>query len=267
MPGNRITRLVIFIGTLFPQLVVAQEAENAGYFAEELLFRDDKTEIPPEVFETQTGLINQPVNLNSATADQLSETGFFTPFQVQSLIRYREEFGPIYSVFELAGITGFKNIPLGEIPPNLVVEAGVSSKTNHPGRELLLLTGSRIFPESSGYRSRESSGGIPAYSGTPVRTSLRLRKNLGKKVAMGLSYDKDPGEKYLNGLRPEFVSGYLHYSGKLALKQLILGDFQLHHGLGLVNGSGFMHLSGNHPFERTRYFSAETLCLPRGNHV
>ena len=234
---------------LIPGVSYPQHYENISSHTEELLFTDETSEVPEEVLETLLELMDHPVNLNNATPGQLEESGIFTPFQVQSIIRYREAYGPLYSVYELAALAGFRHFPFQEVIPCLRVDNKGTSNLSHPGREIILFTASRVFPESAGYQPREDIREVPAYIGSPVKTNIRIKKNIRPNISLGLSYDKDPGEKYLNGLVPEFISGYLNFRGTSYIKQLIIGDFQLHHGMGLVNGRGFMRLSGNHPFE------------------
>ena len=240
MPGKyHFTSLVPLL--LVPSLLYSQESIEPESQVEELLYRDESSEVPFELFEEKIDLVAQPVNLNRATPEQLEASGLFTPFQIHMLLKYRSEFGTLYSVFELAGLTGFRMDRLREIAPYLSVEVGPIPAIRSGGRQLVMINAGKNFPEAAGYSNQDKILAEPAYVGTPVKTSIRIRTHVGRSLTMGLAFEKDPGEKLLNGFRPEFLSKYVSYRGTRFIKQLVLGDFQLQHGLGLVNGSGFMH--------------------------
>ena len=123
MPGKyHFTSLVPLL--LVPSLLFTQESIEPASQVEELLYQDESSEIPIEFYEEKIDLIAQPVNLNRANPEQLEASGLFTPFQIHMLLKYRSEFGTLYSVFELAGLTGFRMARLREIAPYLTVEDG-----------------------------------------------------------------------------------------------------------------------------------------------
>ncbi len=223
-----------------PGLLSSQLPVEAGQFAEELLFMDESTELPLETLEAMADMKGVALNLNSATPDQLEESGLFTPFQVHVLIKYRERYGDLYSIYELKALTGFRESSLRKIAAAVTFDQGPAQRPEKRERGMILLTVGKTLPESGGYLSNGDHPGTAVYTGSPIKMSLRIRSPLGRHLALGLSFEKDPGEQYFQGVRPEFISGYLAYQGRGPMKQLILGNFQLHHGLGLVNGSGML---------------------------
>src|SRR5437870_3571697 len=80
----------------------AQEVpENTKQQLENLAeVNEDETE-NDELLQQWNYLKKQPVNLNTASADELQLLPFITDLQIQNLIRYRNIAGPLISIYEL----------------------------------------------------------------------------------------------------------------------------------------------------------------------
>ena len=144
------------IGLFFILLAIqlnlqAQHPETLPYGDEDFLYREESAEIPMEIFERYSDLRNNPLNINCATPDQLAESGLFSPFQVHILINYREKYGNLYSVYELASLTGFRALLLQEIAPYLTVGPCIENKYKGSDKHLILLNVGKIFPKAEGY--------------------------------------------------------------------------------------------------------------------
>jgi len=240
MPG-RLTIGLLLISLGIQEPAVAQQPWLPMLQGEFLLYQNESAELPMEVYEAYADLQYRPLELNSASADQLAASGLFTSFQIHNLIKFRERFGSLYSIYELVGITGFRLSQIQEIAPYL----SVNQMTRMPGakgnRHMVMINLGQSVPKKSGYHSLPETGGTRAYSGSPLKTDIRIKSELGRSLSLGLTYEKDAGEPFINGIKPQFISGYLQYRGDRHLKQVVLGNFKLHHGLGLVNGTGFIH--------------------------
>ena len=181
------------------------------------------------------------LNLNNASPEQLEASGLFTPFQVHQLIRYRDRFGAIYSIYELAALPGFDASKLPDLETCLELTPGPGAPVKKRSKHMVMVDMGLSHPESVAYQVDPDDQGEKVYTGSPLRTTLRIRSQAGNHLSMGLTYEKDAGEKAFYMGRPQFLSGYLHYQGNRNIKQLVAGTFQLNQGLGLVNGSGFFH--------------------------
>lgn len=187
--------------------------------------------------EWQDGL-SFSLNLNSSTLWQLESCGLFTPFQARQIFDYREKFGPLLSIYELASLPGFRKAQLEGLALHMTVHAYARQSRVNPARgSLILCTGlSSAFVES---RDR--------YVGTALKTGMRLKLNPGRRLKLGLAYEKDAGEKIFYGNRPEHISGFLEWKGQKIIRQIVLGSFRVHNGSGLVLGSGLMfNLESSH---------------------
>lgn len=240
MPGNR--SILFCLPVLWVQVIlVAQEPLIYPIEDEDFLYREESMIVPYEFYERHADLLAHPVNLNTASPDLLEESGLFTPFQIHHLIRYRENYGQLYSVLELAALPGFRKSRIMEIAPLLTVKAGKYVHPERINKYMIMLNLGQVLPEAEGYGIKAEDGFEPAYAGSPLKTSLRFKSRMGRYFSMGLTYEKDAGESFLVDDKPEFLSAYVQYKGNRLIRQLVLGNFKLNHGLGLVNGAGFIH--------------------------
>jgi len=127
------------------------------------------------------------------------------------------------------------------LEPKVMLNAGSDAPAKASGQHLVMLDVGQKYPKSLAYQQEDEGTGQKAYTGSALFKTLRLRSTYGDRLSMGLTYEKDPGETLFTRGMPQFLSGYLQYQGGTILKQLVAGTFQLNHGLGLVNGTGFFH--------------------------
>jgi hypothetical protein len=189
------------------------------------------------VHEMLSDLLRQPLNLNRSSESDLNTSGLFSPFQVYGILKYRERYGPFYSIYELAAIPGFTQELLRDIAP-LIALSDLQANTSRPAPRGMLLSNAAIrLPASMAYLP--DSAGIPVYPGSPMKFTSRLRVDAGDRWSAAAAFEKDPGEHWMNRGRPEHFTGYLEYSGDKWLRKVTLGNFRIHRGMGLVHGLGF----------------------------
>jgi len=197
--------------------------------------------LPEPVGESIAELIENRINLNTASAAELEASGIFSPYQVYGLLRYREETGTVYSIYELVTIPAYSRRFLEQIRPYVSFFDDPAGLKPNRQAGLLLANTSCNFPLSNGYLLSEDS--IRDYAGSPLKQSLRAKYQSGR-WKMGFALDKDPGERWTDRGRPEHLAGYLEYSGQQHLEKIIVGNYRLHSGLGLVHGLGFRNGTG-----------------------
>ncbi len=219
----------------------SQEPGIPGFILEEYLQADEKAIVPDEILEGYADYIRNPVNLNGSTTDELEETGLFTPFQVYSLIKYRETYGELFSIYELNGLPGFRLSRLQAISPFITAAPVAITPTRNREMHHLIFNIGKSYPEARGYEPENSDTKTAAYSGSPVTTCLRIKTGAGRNFTTALTYEKDGGERMFSGSTPAFLTGFATYRGKRIVRQLVVGSFRLNHGLGLINGTGFLH--------------------------
>jgi hypothetical protein len=203
---------------------------------EDLLYRDESSILPEALAAQLPDFDQRPLNLNTASAGELESADIFTPYQVYHLTKYRETYGPLFSIHELEALPGFTPSLIRKIEPFVCLSNQVYPERKQRGQHLVLLDLKRSYPDPE--MGRE-------YCGSLLKTSLRIKSQLPSKLSLAMSYEKDAGETFLHSQKPQYLSGYLSFKGNKYLQQLVLGSYQLRQGLGLVNGAGFIHRPGN----------------------
>jgi len=224
-----------------PVLLNAQQPNLATQEIEDLLYSNETGITPESLYHDPVDPDLLPVDLNSSSSEELERTGLFTPYQLNNLLEYREKYGEIYSVYELAAIPGFHPSKVKEIQPFIRTGPGQDQHARIPLHHMVMIDIGRILPVSSNNRQDSISPENPAFAGPLLNTTFRIRSRPLKNLSLAVTYDKDPGEPFLYGERPQFLSGYLCLNGNRTLKQLVAGNFRMNMGLGLVNGAGFIH--------------------------
>lgn len=250
MPGSFPIGLLI-ISLSVPLSLIAQDPEIPHAEEEEFLYQEESSEIPLEIFERYADLSSKPLNINCASPDQLAESELLSPYQIHTLIKYREKHGDLYSILELASLTGFSLSRVRKISQFLTAGPCLQKENMGRAKHMILLNVGQIFPRAKGFGDSLETNFGSGYVGSPVRTDVRIRSQLGNSLSLGFTYEKDAGESYFYKHKPEYLSGYIQYTGHRQLKQVVFGNFKLHHGLGLVNGTGFIHSPSGFLLNRT----------------
>ena len=104
MRGNVLWFLLCFVGTVSAQVSPVEQAIE--YLVE---FGQTESEQPDLVqFAEQLSFFqNNPISLNSASADELLELPLLNTFLVFNFLSYRNRTGRILSYYQLADIKGF----------------------------------------------------------------------------------------------------------------------------------------------------------------
>jgi len=235
MHGNIQVHFLLFMLWVAAPLQ-AQQVPISSQDLEDLLYKNESA-IIPETFPgdyPESG--SWSIDLNSASAEDLEASGLFTSYQIHELLKYREKYGPIYSIHELAALPGFHPRSVMKIESYVSLNTINIPEGKKPGQHMILVNMERSYPKGEGYL---------LYAGSPLKSTIRIRSHPWKSLSLALTYEKDAGELFLYRNRPQFISAYLSYEGKHFIKQLLVGNFQLNQGMGLVNGAGFMHRAGD----------------------
>jgi len=238
---GEIQKLFLLFMACIPAYVQAQQLPLSTQDIEDLLYRNEAAIIP----ETDPGEYPDSgpsrIDLNKASSEDLEASGIFTSYQVHSLLKYRDKYGPIFSIYELAVLPGFHPSKVFEIESYVsLISTNIPVKKTH-GKNMLMVNIEKSMPVEDAYLVDSASGADPIYAGPPLKTAIRIKAHPWKELSMALSYEKDAGELFLYGNRPQFLSGYISFTGDRFVKQLLLGNYKLSQGVGLVNGSGFFH--------------------------
>lgn len=192
-----------------------------------------------------------PVALNDTNRRELRRILFLNDLQIENLISYIREYGLILTIFELDAIPGFDEETIRAILPFIVLNRVKGmfdfSLDKFPGRlrSELFIGYQRTLEKAEGYQPASDSllqtKPNSRYLGSPDKVQLRYTLQSSSGVELGLIAEKDAGEQFFKGKQKygfDFYSGYLSIEGKGVLKKVILGDYRVRYGQGLVMWNG-----------------------------
>lgn len=187
-------------------------------------------------------LQKHPVDLNTATANDLQQLRFLTPLQISNLLRYRRAFGKLINLYELQAVPGFDPATIRKILPYVIVSAATSVAETFASRlsggdRYLLLRLTRVLEQAKGY----SSGTGSRYLGDRNRLLLAGRYQYKNLLYYGFVADKDAGEQFFRGAQRagfDFYSVHFFARNLGNLRALAVGDYTVNLGQGLTQWQG-----------------------------
>lgn len=171
-----------------------------------------------QTYDLLCDLQQHPININSATRDELEALPFLSAQQVEELMAYLYRYGPMKSLAELQLITTLSK-PQCELLRFFVVigDAPVQRHTTH---ELI------------------TTAHLPLKDGHWFRYQLQY----GDRLTVGLVGDQDADEPFMKGSNRwgyDFYSPYLQVKHWGRVETLVVGNYRVSMGMGLVMNNNF----------------------------
>lgn len=195
-------------------------------------------------------MAQHPVNLNTATREELERMPFLTASQVEDILFYIYRYGQLKSLSELSLISS-----IGWYQRQLIscffYVADDRSKSAFPSLKTIAQYGKH---EVMGmlkvpfYERKGDASGTDGYLGYKYKHGLRYQFRYGNSVKLGFVASQDAGEPFFGGRNTmgyDFYSFYLQVKNLGRWKNITLGRYRLNEGLGLIlnNDFGFGKLS------------------------
>lgn len=202
------------------------------------------------VYDGLTQLYANPLDLNVATRDELEATYLLSQRQLSSLAAYRAEFGDLLSVYELQAVPDFDVPTIRRLLPFVTVggNQGLFGAYTTPTDNYLIVRYERLIEEQKGFSDAtpDKKGDLPTrYLGSPGQWYARYRYSRPRAFSIGLTVEQDPGEQL--GWQPsarrygiDYVSFHAQVQNRGKWRNLLIGDYQLQIGQGLVLSAGFV---------------------------
>jgi hypothetical protein len=226
---------------IFQAPLMAQELPVSTEQQLENLTDADQTETEDDNFLQEVeNFKKNPININTAEAEELKQLRIITDLQIASLISYRNLLGPLESIYELQAVPTWDLTLLRKIFPFITTASPVSIKEElqkrfSGGQHTLLARVTQVLEKSSGF-DKSITG--TKYLGSPQRIFLRYRYNYKNLLQYGLVGDKDAGEQFLKGAQRygfDFYSFHFFARKIGAVQALAIGDFTVNMGQGLIH--------------------------------
>ncbi len=222
----------------------AQNESNLLLFEEELelLTPEEETYNWEEELEELTQRLQEPLNLNSATREELLQFPFLSEKQIENILAYIQLHGAMQTLYELALVEELDKQSINRLRPFVTVFP-MKEKSGFPtwkqlvkyGRHEALARVDLPFYTRKGYETK-------TYLGPPFYHSLRYRFHYGDYLQAGLTAEKDAGEPFFAGQERQgydYCSPYLLFHNWGKVKTLAVGNYRLGFGMGLVMSMDF----------------------------
>lgn len=176
-------------------------------------------------------LYNNPLSLNHCTREDLAQIQCLSPSQIETFLQFRKLNGPFIHVFELQVIPGWDLSICRKISQLVFVEATKPRSISlFPNFALVRIE--QTMEKAKGFLQ---TGKPSAYPGNRFKHFIRIKNSQNKLFQFGAIAQKDPGET-----NPfDFLSAYIAISPKKYVQKIILGDYTLQWGQGLLQAGGF----------------------------
>ncbi|WP_341838000.1 helix-hairpin-helix domain-containing protein [Chitinophaga pollutisoli] len=244
---NCLIRIVLPAVWCWPGVCFAQQ-EESQHNAE---WQELQAETDPESFrendEQWTLLqryLRRPLDLNSASAEELQELGLLQPGQIQQLLDHRKRLGPLAAIYELQAVQGFDLPLIRKLLPYVMAGHGFAEQVPFrriwtEGQHTLQLRYSRTWA-GRGASFFPAPDKPPAYAGSLDKAVLRYRYAMGRHGGWGLVLEKDAGEAWLRKGTPLPDHIGFHWAVRRPglLKCLVVGDYTINVGQGLMQWHG-----------------------------
>jgi len=177
------------------------------------------------LMERLSEIEERPAAINSGDEEEIARLFFLTEFQVKVLADYVTRKGDVVSLYELALLPAFDRETVLLMAPYITLEPSDRKNVLPSGRTTIVMTATTRF----GSEENTASG---------VRSLVKVRHD-GPVLSYGVTAENDPGEPFtFNGAAgTDFLSGHLMYRGRGIIDRIIIGDYSLRFGEGLMFNS------------------------------
>ena len=194
-----------------------------------------------------------PININQADSVELQRLGFLTDRQIEGIHYYISRYGALRSVGELMLIPELDYhtrqllsyfVTFGEVSRDEDVSDMWRCMLTQGHSELSSRLDVPLYTRA-GYAPRTQSqlDAAPSryYTGNALYHNLRYNYRYGTRLSWGVSAEKDAGEPLftITNPLPDYLSGYLQLGDMGLVKNLVVGNYRLRFGQGLILNSDF----------------------------
>lgn len=186
-------------------------------------------------------LQKHPLNVNTATENDLKALRLLTDLQVSNFLMYRKQLGPLINIYELQAIPAWDVYTIKQLLPYVTVSDDKNiierlGERLQNGEQIALLRFSQRVSSAE-----EDKKATEKYLGPPPAVLFRYKYNYKNLLQYGVTGDKDAGEQFFKGVQKngfDFYSFHV-FARKLGIIQsLAIGDFTVNFGQGLIQWQG-----------------------------
>lgn len=208
-----------------------------------------------EELEELSHRIQEPLNLNTVTRQELEQFPFLTPLQMENIQAYLYIHGQMQTIYELQLVEEMDRRTIDLLLPFVCVKPLKEEGKKFPKWKNILKYGKHEVTTRLDIPFYTREGYKKNFLGTKEYHSLRYRFHYGDYLQVGVTGEKDAGEPFFalhDSKGYDFYSYYLQIRNLGRLENLVLGNYRLSFGQGLVLGNGF-HLGKSYSLATSDY--------------
>ncbi|MBP8156019.1 MAG: helix-hairpin-helix domain-containing protein, partial [Leadbetterella sp.] len=199
-----------------------------------------------DVYENLFTIYQNPLDLNKADIADLRALFFLTENQTNAIINHKKKFGNFLSIYELQAIEGLSMEDIRTLLPFVQVRNGIGSTrftnfTKKAVEHYLVIRADQTLEPSAGFKEDK-------FVGSHQRYYTRYRMSHSKDFSIGFVSEKDAGES--NFL--DYFNFHIQVQNKGIVKNLVVGDYLMQFGQGMIFSAGFAAGKGSEPVYTTR---------------
>ena len=253
MKTTQLIRLISIINSLF--IIPACSAQNPSQSIIEDIFEDlsvnngtDNSVNTPDwenELEELSNRMQEPVNLNVATREQLEQFSFLSDIQIEHLLAYIYIHGQMKTIYELQLVEEMDKQTIQYLLPFVCIKAinnepafrwkTMLKDAGRYGKNEVLTRLDIPFYKRKGYEH--------TYLGPSVYNSVKYGFRYSDQLYAGVVAEKDAGEPFgalHNRYGYDYYSFYLLLKNCGRLKTLAVGNYRLSFGQGLVISTDYL---------------------------
>ena len=210
------------------------------YFEQLSTFEDIESEDWEHTYEMLCDLEEEPLNINTATHDDLQQFPFLNEQQIEDIQAYIYQYGAMKTVGELAMIESIDYttrcllayfVTFGDIP-----------QKDNMTLQRILKYGHHDVVVTAGVPFYERRGDKEVYLGYQYSHSVRYKFHYSNRIKVGLVGSQDAGEPFFadkNTLGYDYYSLYAEAHRLGRVSTLVAGKYRASFGMGLVMNNDF----------------------------
>ena len=227
---NKIRRIFIFFGLCVVMATLGQDIRVEDVLEDIFNQLSEDGDLAYEDIEEELlSIVENPLDLNEVTGEDLSRLMFLSDEQIDAILMYQYQHG-FKELYELQLIDCLKDYEIRNLLPFVEVKG---ERLEVKGKEM-------YFREVFHYAKHEMTLRVDArnmedFEGDPMYGKLRYRFNYQNRVQAGVTLDRATGvpwEKINYG-------GYIQLKDIGPMRTIVAGNYQASFGYGLVVGSPF----------------------------
>ncbi len=211
--------------------------------AEQLSEEDRLDENAKEGLAELRELASNPLDINTATEEDLTKLIFLDERKANAIVRHRRRAGGILTPQELMTIRGLSPMDINMLRHIAVINTARDTSTIRRTLKInAIMRAGRRFPLPRGFAETDTTEA--AYAGGPISQLFRIKVDVGGRLSLGFVADNDAGEPQLKngaGLM-DYAGGYISYKpARGIVTKAVIGNYsvRLGQGLGIWTGFGF----------------------------